>query len=108
MLEKLGHRVHVVANGLAALDACTERNYDVILMDVQMPVMGGFEATAALRAREAETGRHTPIVAMTAHAMAGDRERCLAAGMDDYVSKPIQSSVLDTTLANAIGVSDEL
>ncbi|HWV18595.1 MAG TPA: response regulator [Rhodocyclaceae bacterium] len=107
MLEKLGHRAHVVANGLAALDACAERNYDVILMDVQMPVMGGFEATAALRAREAETGRHTPIVAMTAHAMAGDRERCLAAGMDDYVSKPIQSSVLDTALANVIGVSDE-
>ena len=107
MLEKLGHHAHVVANGLAALDACAERNYDVILMDVQMPLMGGFEATAALRAREAETGRHTPIVAMTAHAMAGDRERCLAAGMDDYVSKPIQSSVLDTALANVIGVSDE-
>jgi PAS domain S-box-containing protein len=108
MLEKLGHRTQVVANGQAALDACAERHYDVILMDVQMPVMGGFEATAALRAREAGTGRRTPIVAMTAHAMAGDRERCLAAGMDDYVSKPIQSSVLDTALANVIGVSDEL
>ncbi|MDE2600261.1 MAG: response regulator [Rhodocyclaceae bacterium] len=107
MLEKLGHHAHVVANGQAAIDAIDARPYDVVLMDVQMPVMGGFEATAAIRAREAETGAHIPIVAMTAHAMAGDRERCLDAGMDDYVSKPIQSAVLDAALANAIGVSDE-
>ena len=105
MLEKLGHHPHVVANGQAAVDACRERRYDVVLMDVQMPVMGGFEATAAIRAQET-AGEHVPIIAMTAHAMAGDRERCLAAGMDDYVSKPIQSAVLDAVLANAIGSSD--
>lgn len=106
MLEKLGHRPHVVANGQAAVDAWRERKYDAILMDVQMPVMGGFEATAAIRELEQNGGEHTPIIAMTAHAMAGDRERCLAAGMDDYVSKPIQSTVLDATLANAIGQTD--
>jgi CheY-like chemotaxis protein/anti-sigma regulatory factor (Ser/Thr protein kinase) len=106
MLEKLGHHAHVVANGQAAVDACRERRYDVVLMDVQMPVMGGFEATAAIRAQEEATGDHVPIIAMTAHAMAGDRERCLAAGMDDYVSKPIQSAILDAVLANAIGQPD--
>ena len=107
MLEKLGHHAHVVANGQAAVDALNARPYDAVLMDVQMPVMGGFEATAAIRAKEAETGEHIPIIAMTAHAMAGDRERCLDAGMDDYVSKPIQSTVLDAALANVIGVADD-
>lgn len=103
MLEKLGHHTHVVGHGQAAVDAWRERRYDAILMDVQMPVMGGFEATAAIRALEAGSERRTPIIAMTAHAMAGDRERCLAAGMDDYVSKPIQSAVLDAALANVLG-----
>ncbi|HTJ97612.1 MAG TPA: response regulator, partial [Rhodocyclaceae bacterium] len=103
MLEKLGHHTHVVANGQAAVDAVSRHAYDVILMDVQMPVMGGFEATAAIRELELGLDRRTPIVAMTAHAMAGDRERCLAAGMDDYVSKPIQTSALDGALLNAIG-----
>jgi signal transduction histidine kinase/DNA-binding response OmpR family regulator len=84
MLEKLGHHPHVVANGQAAVDACQERSYDVILMDVQMPVMGGFEATAAIRALEETSGKHIPIIAMTAHAMAGDRERCLAACPNPY------------------------
>jgi two-component system, sensor histidine kinase and response regulator len=107
MLEKLGHHTHVVGNGQAAVDAYGERAYDVILMDVQMPVMGGFEATAAIRALGAESGTHIPIIAMTAHAMAGDRERCLNAGMDDYLSKPIQSAVLDAALANAVGHTDE-
>src|SRR5205085_110670 len=73
--------------------------FDVVLMDVQMPEVDGFEATAAIRAAEAETGRRVPIVAVTAHAMKGDRERCLAAGMDEYVAKPIQPDDLARALA---------
>ena len=76
--------------------------FDVILMDVQMPEMGGFEATAAIREHEEATGRHMPIVAMTAHAMAGDRERCLAAGMDAYVSKPLRAAELFAAIDAAI------
>lgn len=106
MLEKLGHHTHVVNNGLAALEAVQKYTYDVILMDVQMPVMGGFEATAAIRELEQKHGRHTPIIAMTAHAMAGDRERCLNAGMDDYIAKPIQPTGLDAILANAVGATE--
>ena len=99
LLKKQGHRVTVTVNGreaLAALDASGEGKgaYDIILMDVQMPVMGGYEATRAIRQKEKRTGRHVPILAMTAHAMAGDRERCLAAGMDGYIAKPIRQDVL--------------
>jgi CheY-like chemotaxis protein len=84
-----------VANtGKEALIFHENEPFDLILMDVQMPEMDGFEATAAIRAGEKGTGAHVPIIAMTAHAMAGDRERCVNAGMDDYISKPIQSSVL--------------
>ncbi len=99
LLEKLGHHTHVVNNGLEALSACDSTHFDVILMDVQMPEMGGFEATAILREREAAAGRYTPVIAMTAHAMPGDRERCLAAGMDDYVAKPVQPTALAAALA---------
>ena len=90
LLEQYGHRVTTVATGREAVAKAAEGPFDVILMDVQMPDMDGFEATAAIRRREGATGVHTPIVAMTAHAMAGDRERCLAAGMDAYVSKPLR------------------
>ncbi len=97
-MEKLGHSVVVAGDGskaLAALDeALNKEPFDIVLMDVQMPVMDGVEATAAIRAREALTGVHTPIIAMTAHAMAGDRQRFLAQGMDGYVSKPIESREL--------------
>ena len=89
LLEKRGHRPTVVCNGAEALAAAQREPFDLILMDVQMPEMDGFEATAAIRAMERRSGRHTPIVAMTAHAMKGDRDRCLAAGMDAYVSKPL-------------------
>jgi len=94
LLERRGHTVVVTANGREAVKALEEQGFDLVLMDVQMPEMDGFEATAALRARERATGTHTPVIAMTARAMTGDRERCLAAGMDGYVSKPIQAKEL--------------
>ena len=90
LLKKLGHRATIAANGDAAVRALKQRAFDLVLMDFQMPVMGGIEATAVIREAETRTGRHIPIIAMTAHAMAGDRERALQAGMDDYVSKPIR------------------
>jgi two-component system sensor histidine kinase/response regulator len=90
LLEKAGYEVTLVQNGLEAVAAVEQRRFHCILMDVQMPEMGGFEATAAIRRREALTGGRVPIVALTAHAMQGDRERCEQAGMDGYVSKPIR------------------
>jgi CheY-like chemotaxis protein len=92
LLEKWGHRVVVVSTGRAAALAAAQGHIDVIFMDVQMPDIDGLEATAIIRA--AERDRRVPIVAMTAHAMKGDREMCLAAGMDDYVSKPIDAERL--------------
>jgi signal transduction histidine kinase/DNA-binding response OmpR family regulator/ligand-binding sensor domain-containing protein len=89
LLEKHGHHVVAVGNGRAALERLENERFDVILMDIQMPEMDGFEATAALRQKEEATGIHVPVIAMTAHAMQGDKEHCLAAGMDGYVSKPI-------------------
>ena len=90
VLEKQGYEITVAADGHQALAALDRAEFDVVLMDVQMPEMDGFETTAAIRALERETGRHLPIIAMTAHAMEGDRERCISAGMDDYVSKPLK------------------
>jgi two-component system, sensor histidine kinase and response regulator len=94
LLEKAGHSVSVARNGGEVLDLFRGQRFDVILMDVQMPEMDGFEATAAIRESEAKAGGHIPIVAMTAHAMKGDEERCLHAGMDGYVAKPIQRQQL--------------
>jgi PAS domain S-box-containing protein len=103
LLAKQGHTLSAAGNGKEALAALDRDDFDVVFMDVQMPEMNGFEATQAIRAREAGTDRHLPVVAMTAHAMAADRERCLAAGMDEYISKPIQTKelvrVLDTLFA---------
>jgi two-component system, sensor histidine kinase and response regulator len=93
-LEKEGHSVVVARNGREALAALEREPFDLVLMDVQMPEMDGFEATAAIRAREASTGARVPILAMTAHAMRGDRERCLSAGMDGYVAKPVHKAEL--------------
>jgi signal transduction histidine kinase/CheY-like chemotaxis protein/ligand-binding sensor domain-containing protein len=94
LLEKHGHTVVVASNGRKALEALEKQKFDLVVMDVSMPEMDGFETAAAIRLREKETGSHIPIIAMTAHAMKGDRERCLAAGMDAYVSKPIQAREL--------------
>jgi CheY-like chemotaxis protein/HPt (histidine-containing phosphotransfer) domain-containing protein len=94
LLTKRGHTVTVADNGREAVEAVARDTFDIILMDVQMPVMSGFEATAAIRAAESETGRHIRIIAMTAHAMSGDRDRCLAAGMDGYLAKPIEPGML--------------
>ena len=91
ILKKAGHSVVIAETGKCAVRLLDEQSFDVILMDVQMPEMDGFEATAAIRERERRTGTHTPIIAMTAHAMSGDRERCLEAGMDDYITKPIRA-----------------
>jgi CheY-like chemotaxis protein len=94
LLKQRGHRVTVANNGQEALAALGSESFDVVLMDVQMPVMDGFEATAIIRDREKKTGAHIPIIALTAHAMKGDRERCLEAGMDGYIAKPIRAKNL--------------
>ena len=103
ILEKRGHSLVHAANGREAVDAAARETFDLIFMDVQMPEMDGLEATRRIRELEAPLGRHTPIAAMTAHAMAGDRERCLAAGMDDYLSKPLQKSELLALLGRLTG-----
>jgi two-component system sensor histidine kinase/response regulator len=100
LLEKSGHSVSVVSNGKEALAAIGRESFDVVLMDVQMPEMDGLEATARIRASEANVAGHLPILAMTAHAMSGDRERCLAAGMDGYVSKPVRLAELLQAIAD--------
>ena len=99
ILEKYNHTVTVVGNGLDAFEAVKAQRYDVVLMDVQMPVMGGFEATREIRQYEKETGvPRTPIVALTAHAMLGDREKCIQAQMDEYLSKPLKQNLLMQTI----------
>jgi two-component system sensor histidine kinase/response regulator len=98
LLEKRGHSVVVAANGVEALEAIEKGSFDMVFMDVQMPVMDGFEATSAIRKREGAGGVRLPIVALTAHAMKGDREKCLAAGMDGHLTKPIRPDELDEIL----------
>ena len=98
MLEKMGCRVDLAANGQEVVDMMALMPYDVVFMDCQMPVMDGFEATVAIRQQEEVTNGHVTIVAMTANVMEGDRERCLAAGMDDYLSKPIERSELQRVI----------
>ena len=98
LLEMLGHTVTVAVNGREAVAAWQREPFDVVLMDVHMPEMDGFDATAAIRREEQATGRHTPIIALTANAMLGDRDRCLTAGMDGYLSKPVTEQQLRQTL----------
>jgi CheY-like chemotaxis protein len=103
LLKQQQHQVTVVTNGLEALTALQGQAFDVVLMDMQMPEMDGIEATLRIRESERRVGGHIPIIAITANAMKGDRERCVAAGMDDYVSKPLNKRELFAALARVQG-----
>jgi CheY-like chemotaxis protein len=103
LLEKQGYTVVVVGDGQAAVAAVAQQPFDVVLMDVQMPLLDGLEATAAIRAQERTTGTHLPILALTAHAMKGDADRCLAAGMDGYLTKPVTAAALTAALDGLLG-----
>ncbi|MCA1594439.1 MAG: response regulator, partial [Acidobacteria bacterium] len=105
LLQKRGHTLVQAATGREALDAAAREQFDIIFMDVQLPEMDGFDATRSIRRMEQATGRRTTIVAMTAHAMAGDRERCLASGMDGYLSKPLERTALVAVLDRAAHAS---
>jgi CheY-like chemotaxis protein len=102
LLEKQGHRVVVANNGKEALQILEKQSFDLVLMDVQMPEMDGLKTTGFIRKKEKKLGGHIPIIAMTAHAVKGDRERCLKAGMDDYVSKPLQPEKMLETIDKTV------
>jgi signal transduction histidine kinase/CheY-like chemotaxis protein len=108
LLEKAGHSVVVAENGRVALELLDAQAFDLILMDVQMPELNGFEATAEIRRREQFSGQHIPIIAMTAHAMVGDKEQCLKAGMDRYVSKPVREHELLAAIEESVAPADTI
>jgi CheY-like chemotaxis protein len=108
LLKKAGHTVARATTGREAVHAAADQRFDVILMDVQMPDMDGLEATAAIRRAEEGSGEHTPIISLTAHAMAGDRQRCLEAGADGYLAKPFVAEQLLAALDEALGLGDPL
>jgi len=97
MLRKLGYSVELAINGKQAVEICNTKKYDLILMDCQMPVMDGYEATDQIR-KASVFNKNTTVIAMTAHAMEGDREKCIEAGMDDYISKPITMAIIEDTI----------
>ncbi len=105
LLEKYGHQVVVADNGQSAIELFRDSEFDLILMDIQMPILDGLEATRRIREMENETQTHIPIIAMTAHALVGDRDRCLASGMDDYISKPIRIAQTMAVIARATGIA---
>ncbi len=105
LLERAGHTVTIAGNGKEALHVLSDSVFDLVLMDVAMPEMDGLEATQAIRQKELGQPNRLPIVAFTAHAMVGDRERCLAAGMDAYVTKPVQPPLLFQAMADALAVT---
>jgi two-component system, sensor histidine kinase and response regulator len=107
LLEKRGYKVTLARNGREALEAFEREPFDFVLMDVQMPEIDGFEATSAIREKEKSTGSHIPIIAMTAHALKGDQDRCLAAGMDGYISKPIRTSELFAVIEKLTAKTEE-
>ncbi|MBI1799631.1 MAG: response regulator [Candidatus Eisenbacteria bacterium] len=107
MLGASGHACTEVVDGQSAIDALARETFNLVLMDVEMPGIGGFEATRLIREAEAPSGRHVPIVALTAHAMTGDREKCLAAGMDEYLSKPIQRRELLALIDRMFPAADD-
>jgi len=102
LLEKQNHTVRTASNGREALDMIENEKFDCVLMDLQMPVLDGFEATAAIRNKERASGDHLPIIALTAHAIAGDLDRCLNAGMDGYLTKPIDTKDVFATVERVL------
>jgi two-component system, sensor histidine kinase and response regulator len=108
LLEKRGHSVVIAPDGEAAVEAAGRERFDLVLMDIQMPRLSGLEATSAIREREQHAGTHVPIIAMTAHTMRGDRERCLEAGMDAYLSKPLVPALLFETIHWVVAAGAEV
>jgi len=107
ILQQAGHQVVVAAHGRAGIEAWQSQYFDLILMDIQMPEMDGIEATHVIRRQERETGEHIPIIALTAHALKGDQERCLQAGMDAYIAKPLRARRLLDVIETTLGRNDE-
>jgi len=101
LLHKQGHSVKVASNGKEAVDALEVEQFDLVLMDIEMPVMNGLDATSAIRDREGKTGEHTPVVAVTSTT---DQERCFAVGMDAYIAKPLRPDVLSATMEQVLGI----
>jgi two-component system sensor histidine kinase/response regulator len=108
LLKKMGHTVTIAGNGQIALQLLAEEDFDLVAMDMQMPIMDGLEATEKIRAAEKKTGRHMAIVAMTANAFEEDRERCRRAGMDGYIAKPVTSKAIEMEIARVLAVQEKI